>query len=94
MSPYCVDLNWDIPLLAPHVDINVFKNQPHTKGERTDIHPLMIQHLESKGISVSMLEAFYSKPNYVMKYTHRRRPRRLFKIKLGIRRNQQFDALV
>ena len=65
MNLYCVDLNWDIPLLAPDVDINIFKKQIHTKGNLTDIHPLLLQHLANKGVSVSLLETFYSKPDYV-----------------------------
>lgn len=66
MNTYCVDLNWDIPLLAPDVDINIFKKQHHTKGNvSTDVHPLMLLHLAKKGITVSLMETFYSKPNYV-----------------------------
>jgi hypothetical protein len=64
MNPYCVDLNWNIPLLSPHVDINIFKKKYHTKGDITDIHPLMLQHLASKGMKISLLETFYSEPNY------------------------------
>ena len=65
MNPYCVDLNWNIPLLAPHVDINIFKKQYHTKGDIEDIHPIMLQHLASKGMKISLVETFYSKPNYI-----------------------------
>jgi hypothetical protein len=64
MNSYCIDLNWNIPLLSPTVDINIFKKQYHTKGSITDIHPLMLEHLNKKGITVSLLETFYSKPYY------------------------------
>jgi hypothetical protein len=64
MNIYCVDLNWDIPLLAPDVDIDFFKKARHTKGSMEQLHPLLLDHLNSKGVSISFIEAFYSEPNY------------------------------
>ena len=66
MNDYCVKLNIDIPLLNPRVDINKFKQQYHTKGAISDIHPSILRFLYKKGIYVPLIEAFYANPGFVM----------------------------
>jgi hypothetical protein len=66
MNEYCVKLNLDIPLLHPDVDINKFKEQYHTKGSLSDIHPSLLKFLYQKGLIVTLVESFYSAPGYVM----------------------------
>jgi hypothetical protein len=67
MQEYCARLNLDIPLLSPRVDINKFKQRYHTKGHISDINPTLLNFLYKKRLSVPLVEAFYSEPNYTMK---------------------------